>query len=136
MKEPGNRLAKLFLGYASPFAELRRIPIVGDFFSWASRKLLPQDTLVWIQIQRGPAEDLWIRVNPRTAHNVQQNAGELKAQQASETTTVSFARADPSTSPDRGLGHVPADSSSDTIKVEAVFLDRCVSGQKSPDLLT
>src|SRR5271165_5084603 len=191
MKEPGNRLANLFLRYASPFAELRRVPIIGDFLSWASRKLLPRDTLVWIQIQHGPAEGLWIRVNPRTGQNVQQGIGEPQVQQAlvsylrpgmtfydlganigyfsliaarlvgptgrvvsfeadpeiaarlrenlarnnfsrarveekavwSGSTPKFFARVDPNTSPDRGLGHVSADSSGDTITVEAVSLD-------------
>jgi FkbM family methyltransferase len=203
MGEPGNRLANLFLRYASPFAELRRVPIIGDFLSWTSRKLLPRDTLVWIQIQHGPARSLWIRVNPRTGQNVQRGIGEPQVQQAlvdhlrpgmtfydlganigyfsliaarlvgpkgrvvafeadpeiaarlrenlsrnnfsharveqkavwSEATTVSFARVDPNTSPDRGLGHVSADSSGDTIKVEAVSLDRYVTAQNSPDFV-
>ncbi len=203
MREPGHRLANLFLRYASPFAELRRLPIIGDFLSWAGRKLLPRDTLVWIQIQHGPAEGLWIRVNPRTGQNVQQGIGEPQVQQAlvdhlrpgmtfydlganigyfsliaarlvgpqgcvvsfeadpeiaarlrenlarndfsharieqkavwSETTTVSFARVDPATSPDRGLGHVSADSSRDTITVETVSLDRYVTAEDCPDFL-
>jgi FkbM family methyltransferase len=203
MATPSLRLANVFLRYASPFAELRRLPIIGDFLSWASRKLLPLDSLVWIQIQRGPAESLWIRVNPRTGQNVQQGIGEAQVQQAlvdhlrpgmtfydlganigyfsliaarlvgpkgsvisfeadpeiaarlrdnlarnkfsharveqkavwSEATTVSFTRVDPNTSPDRGLGHVSADSSGDIITVEAVSLDRYVTAQKSPDFL-
>jgi FkbM family methyltransferase len=203
MREPGSRLANLFLRYASRFAELRRLPIIGDFLSWVSRKLLPRDTLVWIQIQHGPAEGLWIRVNPRTGQNVQQGIGEPKVQQAlvdhlrpgmtfydlganigyfsliagrlvgpkgnvisfeadpeiaarlrenlarnnfwharveqkavwSEATTVSFARVDPNTSPDRGLGHVSPDSSADTITVEAVSLDGYVTTQNFPDFL-
>jgi FkbM family methyltransferase len=203
MREPGNRLANLFLRCASPFAWLRRVPIIGDFLSWASRKLLPRDTLVWIQILHGPAQGLWIRVNPRTGQNVQQGIGEPQVQQAlvdhlrpgmtfydlganigyysliaarlvgltgrvipfeadpeiaarlrenlarnhfshatvehkaiwSGATTVSFARVDPNTSPDRGLGHVSADSSHDTITVEAVSLDSYVTAQNSPDFL-
>jgi hypothetical protein len=42
---------------------------------------------------------------------------------------------DPNTSPDRGLGHVSADSSGDTITVEGVSLDRYVTAQNSPDFL-
>jgi FkbM family methyltransferase len=203
MTEPGNRLANLFLRYASPFASLRRVPIIGDSLSWASRKLLPRDTLVWIQILHGPAVGLWIHVNPRTGQTVQQGIGEPQVQQAlvdylrpgmtfydlganigyfsliaarlvgptgrvisfeadpeiavrlrenllrnhfshvlverkavwSEATTVSFARVDPNISPDRGLGHVSADSSGDTIKVEAVSLDYYVTPQNFPDFL-
>jgi len=203
MATPSLRLANVFLRYASPFAELRRLPIIGDFLSWASRKLLPRDTLVWIQIRHGPAEGLWIRVNPRTGQNVQHGIGEPQVQQApvdylhpgmtfydlganigyfsliaarlvgfkgsvssfeadpeiaarlrdnlarnkfsqakveqkavwSEATTVSFTRVDPNTSPDRGLGHVSADSSGDIITVEAVSLDGYVAAQNSPDFL-
>jgi FkbM family methyltransferase len=203
MREPGSRVAKLFLRYASPFAELRRLPIIGDFLSWASRKLLPRDALVWIQVQHGPAEGLWIRVNPRTGQNVQQGIGEPQVQQAlvdhlrpgmtfydlganigyfsliaarlvgptghvvsfeadpeiaarlcenlarnnfsyarveqkavwSTDTIVSFARVDPRTSPDRGLGHVSAAASGDTITVEAVSLDSYVVSQNAPDFL-
>jgi FkbM family methyltransferase len=203
MREPGNCLAKIFLRYGSPFAELRRVPLIGDFLSWASRKLLPLDALVWIQIQRGPAQGLWIRVNPRTGEDVRKGIGEPQVQQAlvdhlrprmtfydlganigyfsliaarlvgpeghvvsfeadpeiaarlrenlahnnflharveqkavwREAATVSFARVDPKTSPDRGLGHVSADSLGDTITVEAVSLDGYVTPQNAPDFL-
>ncbi|HKM83064.1 MAG TPA: FkbM family methyltransferase [Candidatus Acidoferrum sp.] len=203
MTERASRIANLFLRYASPFAELRRLSVIGDVLSWAGRKLLPRDTLVWIQIQHGPAESLWIRVNPRTGQNVQRGIGEPQVQQAlvdylrpgmtfydlganigyfsliaarlvgpmgyvvsfeadpeiaarlrenlarnhfsharveqkavwSETATVSFARVDPNTSPDRGLGHVSAESSDDTITVEGVSLDSYITPQNSPDLL-
>jgi len=203
MREPGSRLANLFLRFASPFAELRRIPVIGDFLSWTGRKLVPRDALVWIQIQHGPAEGLWIRVNPRTGRNVQQGMGEPQVQQAlvdylrpgmtfydlganigyfsliaarlvgpaghvvsfeadpeiaarlrdnlarnhfshaiveqkavwSETAPVFFARVDPSTSPDRGLGHVSAESSTDTIPAEGVSLDCYVTAQNAPDFL-
>lgn len=203
MGQPDNRLANLFLRNASRFVGLRRVPLIGDFLSWAGRKLLPGDTLVWIQIQHGPAEGLWIRVNPRTGQNLQQGIAEPQVQQAlvdhlrsgmtfydlganigyysliaarlvgpkgcvisfeadpeiaarlrenlarndfshatveqkavwSEATSVSFARADANTSPDRGLGHVSPDASCDSITVEATSLDRYVTTQNSPDFL-
>jgi FkbM family methyltransferase len=54
----------------------------------------------------------------------------------SETTTVSFARVDPGTSPDRGLGHVSADrSESGAITVEAISLDQFAASNPSPDFL-
>jgi FkbM family methyltransferase len=82
MGQPGNRLANLFLRNASRFAGLRGIPLIGDFLSWAGRKLLPRDTLIWVQIQHGPAESLWIRVNPRTGQNIQRGIAEPQVQQA------------------------------------------------------
>lgn len=204
MVELSSRLSNLFLRYASPLSGLRRVPLLGDFLSWTSRKLVPRDSLVWIQIRQGPCEGLWIRLNPRTGQNVQKGIGEPEVQQAlldhlrpgmtfydlganigffslmaarlvgpngrvisfeadpeiairlrenlsqnrlthahleqkaiwSETTTVSFARVDPNTSPDRGLGHVSADSSgSNSITVEAVSLDHFVASHPAPDVL-
>jgi FkbM family methyltransferase len=180
------------------------VPLVGEFLSWTSRKLVPRDSLIWVQIQHGPSEGLWIRLNPRTGRNIQKGIGEPEVQQAlvdhlrpgmtfydlganigffslmaarlvgpngrvisfeadpeiasrlrenlfrnqlthtwveqkvvwSESTTVSFVRVDPDTSPDRGLGHVSADNStSETITVEAVSLDHFVASHPAPDFL-
>jgi FkbM family methyltransferase len=54
----------------------------------------------------------------------------------SESANVSFARVDPSTSPDRGLGHVsPNGSAPGTITVEAVSLDQYTASHPPPDFL-
>jgi FkbM family methyltransferase len=204
MAESRSRLSHLLLRYGSPLSGLRRVPLLGDFLSWTGRKLVPRDSLVWIQIQQGTCEGLWIRLNPRTGQNIQKGIGEPEVQQAlldhlrpgmtfydlganigffslmaarlvgpngrvisfeadpeiavrlrdnfsqnqlthahleqkaiwSETTTVSFARVDPNTSPDRGLGHVSADSSgSNSVIVEAVSLDHFVASHPAPDFL-
>jgi len=55
---------------------------LGDLLSWTSRKLVPCESLVWVEIQDGPAEGLWIRVNPRTGQNVQKGIGEPEVQRA------------------------------------------------------
>jgi FkbM family methyltransferase len=82
MAETTGRLANLFLRYASPIAGLRRVPVVGDCLSWISGKLVPRGTLVWVQVQQGPAQGLWICVNPRTGKDVRQGMGEPLVQQA------------------------------------------------------
>jgi FkbM family methyltransferase len=204
MAESTSRLANLLLRFAPSLTGLRRLPVLGDFLSWTSRKLVPRETLIWVQIQHGPSEGLWIRLNPRTGQNVQNGIGEPQVQKAlvdhlrpgmtfydlganigffslmaarlvgpnglvvsfeadpeiatrlrenlsrnqfthvwveqkvvwSESTSVSFARVDPNTSPDRGLGHVSDDSStSEMITVEAVSLDHFVSSHPAPDFL-
>jgi FkbM family methyltransferase len=53
----------------------------------------------------------------------------------SEAITVSFARTDPATSPDRGLGHVVAAPSGDTIQVTATSLDDYTRNGVAPDFL-
>ena len=82
MARPGRRLPHLLLRYAPLFSRLRRIPIFGDFLSWVSRQLVPAGTLLSVQIEGGPAQGLWIYVNPRTGFNFQQGIGEPKVQWA------------------------------------------------------
>jgi FkbM family methyltransferase len=82
MDKSEGPFAGLLLRVAAPLARLRRIPILGDLLSWASRQLVPSDTLLWAQIQQGLAQGLWIRVNPRTGHDVLQGIGEAAVQQA------------------------------------------------------
>lgn len=205
MERSEERMASLLFRCVSPLSALRRLPVIGNFLSWTSRRLVPPDTLIWIQIQQGPAMGLWIRVNPRTGQNVHQGIGEPAVQDAvqkylrpgmafydlganigffsllaarlvgprgcvicfeadpeiaarlrenlaynklayavaeekaiwSEPTTISFARADSNTSPDRGLGHVSSGDSAaaNTISVEAVSLDQYALSHTAPDFL-
>jgi FkbM family methyltransferase len=205
MKKSEGRMANMLLRYAAPFTSLRRVPVLGNLFSWTSRRLVSPDALIWVQIQRGPAQGLWIRVNPRTGQDVQKGIGEPAVQEGmrqhlrpgmtfydlganigffsllaarivgptgrvvsfeadpeiaarlrenlaynkfahacveqkavwSESTTVSFARVDANTSPDRGLGHVSTGDAgvAQTISVEAISLDQFVLSHPAPDFL-
>jgi FkbM family methyltransferase len=198
-----GRLAQLFLRYASPLGGLRRLPVVGPCLSWAGRRLVPRDSLTWVQVQRGPAQGLWLHLNPRTGRAFFEGAVEPEVQNAlqqflrpgmifydiganigffsllaarivgtagcvlafeadpaiaarlrehvtrndfraisveekavwSEPGTVSFARSDPATSPDRGLGHIVATGTGDTIQVNSVSLDKYVQTVPAPDFL-
>jgi FkbM family methyltransferase len=78
----GERLAQLFLRYATPFAALRRLPVVGPCVRWMSAKIVPRETLTWIQVERGPGAGLWLRVNARTGQTVLDGSGEPAVQQA------------------------------------------------------
>jgi len=82
MAEPTSRRANLLLRFVPSLSALRRVPVLGDFLSWTSRKLVPSDSLIWVQIQHGPSEGLWIRLNPRTGQNVQKGIGEPQVQKA------------------------------------------------------
>jgi FkbM family methyltransferase len=82
MAESASRLANLLLRFAPWLGALRRVPVLGDFLSWTSRRLVPRGSLIWVQIQHGPSEGLWIRLNPRTGQNVQQGIGEPQVQKA------------------------------------------------------
>jgi FkbM family methyltransferase len=156
-----------------------------------------------VQVQRGPAQGLWLHLNPRTGRTYFEGANEPEVQNAlqqclrpgmifydiganigffsllaarivgkdgrvvafeadpeiagrlrvhvtrndfraisveekavwSEPSTVFFARTDPATSPDRGLGHIVATRASDTIQVDAVSLDDYVQTEPAPDFV-
>ena len=164
---------------------------------------MPRDSLIWVQVQRGPAQGLWLSLNPRAGGTYFEGGGEPEVQAAlqqylrpgmvfydiganigffsllaarivgengrviafeadpeiaarlrvhvtrndfraisveekavwSEPSTVFFARADPTTSPDRGVGHVVANGTGDMIQVNAVSLDEYVRTVPAPDFL-
>src|SRR5258708_2360140 len=82
LSSSSSKLAQLFLRYASPLAALRRLPVVGPVLRWASGRLVPRDSLVWVQVQRGPAQGLWLYLNPRTGRNYFEGGGEPEVQAA------------------------------------------------------
>ncbi len=164
---------------------------------------MPRDSLTWVQVKRGPAQSLWLHLNPRTGSTYFEGGGEQEVQRAlqqhlrpgmtfydvganigffsllaarlvgvagrvvafepdpeisgrlrehvarnafgwitveeravlSETRPVFFARTDPAASPDRGLGHIVAEGTKDTIQVAGVSLDDYAGAHPSPDFL-
>jgi FkbM family methyltransferase len=78
----GGRMAQLFLRYATPFAGVRRWPVLGPAVGWISALLVPRDSLAWMQVERGPAAGLWLQLNPRTGRIVLEGGGEPEAQAA------------------------------------------------------
>ena len=69
MSFSGGRLGKVFLRFAAPFTKLRAVPVIGPGLRWASAKLLSRDTLTWVQVRRGPAQGIWLHLNPRTGRD-------------------------------------------------------------------
>jgi FkbM family methyltransferase len=65
----GGRLGKVFLRFAAPFTKLRAVPVIGPGLRWASAKLLSRDTLTWVQVRHGPAQGIWLHLNPRTGRD-------------------------------------------------------------------
>lgn len=64
-----GRLSRAFLRFAAPFTKLRHFPVIGPGLRWASEKLIPRDTLTWVQVQHGPAQGIWLHLNPRTGRD-------------------------------------------------------------------
>jgi len=69
LKAQDGRFARAFLRFASPFANFRRVPVIGPMLRWAGAKVVPRDSLTWIQVQQGPAQGIWLRLNPRTGRD-------------------------------------------------------------------
>ncbi len=82
MSSSNGRLAQFLLRYGSSLARLRWLPVVGPCLSWASRRLVPRDSLVWVQIRRGPAQGVWLHLNPRTGHTYFEGVSEPEVQTA------------------------------------------------------
>ena len=78
----GGRMAQLFLRYATPFAGIRRWPLLGPAVGWLSRILVPRDVLAWEQVRRGPAKGIWLELNPRTGRATLEGGGEPEVQKA------------------------------------------------------
>lgn len=191
------------LRFGSPLTALRKLPLVGPCMKWASGKLVPRDSLTWVQVRSGAAQGLWLHLNPRTGKTYFEGEGEEAVQQIlqkhlkagmtfydvganiglfsliaarlvgekgrvvafeadpeiaarlrehlkrnqfgwatveekavwSEAKAVYFARTNPETSPDRGLGHVVDAAGIETIEVQAVALDKFVGAERAPDLI-
>jgi FkbM family methyltransferase len=64
-----GRFGRAFLRFAAPFTRLRAVPVIGPGLRWASAKLLPRDALTWVQVQHGPAQGIWLHLNPRTGRD-------------------------------------------------------------------
>ena len=77
-----GRLAQFLLRYGSPLAGLRRVPVLGACVSWAGAKLVPRESLAWVQVQNGPAKGLWLHLNPRTGQTYFEGGGEPEVQEA------------------------------------------------------
>ena len=82
MSASQGRLAQFVLRYASPLAGLRRVPVLGRCVSWVGAKVVPRDSLAWVQVQKGPAQGLWLHLNPRTGNTYFEGGGEREVQEA------------------------------------------------------
>jgi FkbM family methyltransferase len=82
MSRVQSRLGELLLRYAPPTAGLRRVPILGSCLSWIGGRIIPRDTLTWVQVRQGLAAGIWLRLNPRTGHAVVEGQGEPEVQKA------------------------------------------------------
>ncbi len=58
------------------------MPVVGPLVRWTSEKLVPRDSRVWVQVERGMAKGLWLRLHSRTGGSLLRGGGEPEVQAA------------------------------------------------------
>jgi FkbM family methyltransferase len=80
---PGARkwMGELLLHSPAPLRSLRDVPVLGEIIHRLSHRILPADEKVWAQIEAGPAEGLWMELNPRTSQSYVRGEGEVAVQQ-------------------------------------------------------
>ena len=69
MPEGRKWISSLMLGLPGPLRSLRKVPVLGDLAHLLSLRFLPPDEKVWARVERGPAEGLWLELNPRTGQH-------------------------------------------------------------------
>jgi FkbM family methyltransferase len=69
MMRARNWMSNLILHAPAPLRSLRKLPVFGNLIHLISHRLLPAEEKTWAQIEVGPAEGLWMELNPRTGQN-------------------------------------------------------------------
>ena len=64
----------------SASARFATLPLVGDWIHRVSHRILPMDEKVWARVEAGPAQGLWLELNPRTGQNYLRGEAEIIVQ--------------------------------------------------------
>lgn len=73
-------MGELLLHAPQPLRSLRNLPLLGGWIHRVSHRVLPLDQKVWARIESGPAQGLWLELNPRTGQNYLRGDAELTVQ--------------------------------------------------------
>ena len=71
-------LGRIFQRHYQSLREMGKLPVVGPVLTWAASRAVPRDSRVWMQVKNGPAEGIWLRLNPRTAAETMNGTGERR----------------------------------------------------------
>jgi FkbM family methyltransferase len=69
MSQVRRWMSSALLRAPAPVRSLRNIPILGAIIHRLSHVLLPVGEKIWAQIEAGPAQGIWLELNPRTGQN-------------------------------------------------------------------
>ena len=71
-------LGRIFQRHYQSLRGMGKLPLVGPVLTWAAARAVPRDSRVWMQVKSGPAEGIWLRLNPRTAAATLNGSGERR----------------------------------------------------------
>lgn len=74
-------ISQLILRLPLRLHHLRAAPVLGHTIHFLSHHLIPANQKVWMQIEAGPAIDLWFEVNPRTGRSYLRGEAEPAVQE-------------------------------------------------------
>lgn len=73
-------MGELLLHAPQPLRSLRNLPLLGGWIHRVSHRVLPLEEKVWARVEAGPAQGLWLELNPRTGQNYLRGDAELIVQ--------------------------------------------------------
>jgi FkbM family methyltransferase len=69
-------VGRIFQRHYQSLRGMGKLPVVGPVLTWAASRAVPRDSRVWMQVKNGPAEGIWLKLNPRTAAETMTGTGE------------------------------------------------------------
>ena len=71
-------IGRIFQRHYESLRGMGKLPVLGPLLMWAAGRAVPRDSRVWMQVKSGPAEGIWLRLNPRTAAGTISGTGERR----------------------------------------------------------
>lgn len=71
-------IGRIFQRHYQSLRGMGKLPAVGPLLTWAASRAILRDSRVWMQVKSGPAEGIWLRLNPRTAAGTINGTGERR----------------------------------------------------------
>lgn len=76
MSAAEGTIGRIFQRHYESLRGMGKLPVVGPLLTWAASRAVPRDARAWMQVKSGPAEGIWLRLNPRTAAGIIDGTGE------------------------------------------------------------
>jgi len=78
LTEAEGAIGRLFFRHYQSLRGMGKLPVLGPLLTWAASRAVPRDSRLWMQVKNGPAEGIWLRLNPRTAAETISGTGERR----------------------------------------------------------